>query len=87
MIKSGIDYNYSGTCVNLILIKDDICTIANLGDSWAVLCRINKDINAIELSWDHKPTWKDEKNRILMNEGKVERLNYNGEWIGPYRVW
>lgn len=19
--------------------------------------------------------------------GKVEKLNYNGEWVGPYRVW
>lgn len=61
MIKSGIDYNYSGTCVNLIFIVDDIVTIANLGDSWSVLCRTNKDINAIELSWDHKPVRKSEK--------------------------
>jgi protein phosphatase 2C family protein 2/3 len=67
MIKSGIDYNYSGTCVNLIFIKDDICTIANLGDSRAVLCRMSKDINAIELSWDHKPTRKTEKDRILVS--------------------
>jgi integrin-linked kinase-associated serine/threonine phosphatase 2C len=87
MIKSGIDYNYSGTCANIIFIKDDICTISNLGDSRAVLCRINKDINAIEMSWDHKPTRKDEKARIITNEGRVEKLNYNGDWIGPYRVW
>ena len=87
MIKSGIDYNYSGTCACLVFIKDDICTIANLGDSRAVLCRTNKDINAIELSWDHKPTRKDEKSRILLNGGKVEKLNYNGDWFGPYRVW
>lgn len=61
MKSSGIDYNLSGSCVNFLFIKDNFCTISNLGDSRAVLCRIGKDINAIELSWDQKPTRKDEK--------------------------
>jgi len=38
MKKSGIDYNTSGTCAVLIFIKDSKCTIANLGDSRAVMC-------------------------------------------------
>ncbi len=85
--RSGIDYNTSGTCANMVFIKDNLLTIANLGDSRAVMCRIGKDIMAIELSWDHKPTRKDERKRILANKGKIEKLNYNGEWVGPYRVW
>ncbi len=48
---------------------------------------MSKDINAIELSWDHKPIRKIEKERIINNAGRVEKLNYNGEWIGPYRIW
>ena len=44
-------------------------------------------INEIKLSWDHKPTRREEKERILKCGGKIEKLNYNGEWVGPYRVW
>ena len=87
MKKSGIDYNTSGTTATLVFIKDSLCTIANLGDSRAVMCRIGQDISAIELSWDQKPTRKDERERIQNSGGKIEKLNYNGEWVGPYRVW
>lgn len=86
---SGIDYSNSGTCCISIFIIENKVTIANLGDSRAVLCRINakKEKLAIELSYDHKPTRKDEKKRIKSKNGKIERLNYNGELVGPYRVW
>jgi serine/threonine protein phosphatase PrpC len=36
---SGIDYSNSGTCVISVLIKNQSCYIANLGDSRAVLYR------------------------------------------------
>lgn len=85
--SSGIDYSGSGTCAVFVFIKDNILTVANLGDSRAVLCRIGKEKAAIELSWDQKPTRKDEKERILASGGKIERLNFNGEYVGPFRVW
>lgn len=85
--KSGIDYSNSGTCCVSIFIQGNNCTIANLGDSRAVLCRWNRDKVAIELSTDHKPTNKEEKARILKKGGRVERLSYNGQPAGPYRVW
>ena len=87
MKKSGINYDDSGTCALILFIRNNMITIANLGDSRAVLCRIEKDTLAIEISIDHKPTRKEEKKRILENGGKIERLNYNGKFIGPYRVW
>ena len=87
MKKSGINYDYSGTCALIVFIKDNIITIANLGDSRAVLCRKEKETLAIEISIDHKPTRKEEKKRILQCGGKIEKLNYNGKYIGPYRVW
>ena len=65
----------------------NMCSIANLGDSRAVLGRWVKNKVAIELSRDHKPTRKDERERIIKKGGKVERLFYNGEHYGPYRVW
>ena len=78
MKKSGIDYNYSGSCALVIIIYNSTISIANLGDSRAVLCRQEKDTLAIEISIDHKPTRKIEKQRILENGGKIEKLNYNG---------
>jgi integrin-linked kinase-associated serine/threonine phosphatase 2C len=85
---SGIDYSNSGSCCIAIFLQGNSCTIANLGDSRAVLFRRTpKDMLAIELSHDHKPTRKDEKERILRKGGKVERLKNNGEFVGPYRVW
>jgi integrin-linked kinase-associated serine/threonine phosphatase 2C len=85
--NSGIDYSTSGTCCAFIFVKDNIVTVANLGDSRAVLCRIGKEKAAIELTWDQKPSRKDEKERIISKGGKIERLNYNGEYVGPLRVW
>eukprot|EP01015_Nassula_variabilis_P030170 TRINITY_DN6599_c0_g1_i1.p4 TRINITY_DN6599_c0_g1~~TRINITY_DN6599_c0_g1_i1.p4 ORF type:complete len:198 (-),score=63.22 TRINITY_DN6599_c0_g1_i1:62-655(-) len=56
--------------------------------SRAVLCRITpKEKLAIELSWDHKPTRADEKERILRAGGKIEKLVVDGNPVGPYRVW
>lgn len=85
--NSGIDYTTSGTCCAFLFIMDNIVTVSNLGDSRAVLCRVGKEKAAIELTWDQKPTRKDEKERIIEMGGKIERLNYNGEYVGPLRVW
>ena len=56
-----------------------MCYIANLGDSRAVLFRQTaKEKLAIELSYDHKPTRPDEKERIIRSGGKIERLIHDG---------
>jgi len=39
------------------------------------------------LSYDHKPTRPDEKERILRSGGKIEKLMHDGNPVGPYRVW
>jgi serine/threonine protein phosphatase PrpC len=41
----------SGSCALVVLIVGDMCYIANVGDSRAILCRNGKAIN---LSHDHK---------------------------------
>jgi len=93
MKGSGIDYNSSGTCCISVFIKGSNCFTTNLGDSRAVLYRKQPTRNsfqnvAIELSWDHKPTRPDEKDRIKSKGGKIERLlNAKKEPVGPYRVW
>jgi len=55
-----------------------------LGDSRAVLYRemIKKDKNiekqAIELSYDHKPTRSDERDRITRYGGKIDKILHDG---------
>lgn len=86
--SSGIDYSNSGTCAISVFIFKNICYIANLGDSRAVLFRHTpKEKLAIELSYDHKPIRPDEKERIQRCGGKIERLIHDGVPVGPYRVW
>jgi integrin-linked kinase-associated serine/threonine phosphatase 2C len=85
--KSGIDYSNSGTCCVSVFFQGNNCTIANLGDSRAVLCRWIREKIAIELSTDHKPTNREERIRIIKKGGKIERMNHGGVPIGPMRVW
>ena len=82
---------FSGsTCVSVIYTPKKLI-VPNIGDSRAVLGRlINKETNeykAIELSRDHKPTEKDEAQRIIENEGRIQPFFEEGEFVGPQRVW
>ena len=80
-----INTELSGSTCNLIFIfnnKNIIC--ANLGDSRAIMIKKNNEI--IQLSRDHKPELKDEKDRILSMEGRIERKPKNAKF-GPFRIW
>ena len=84
-----IDTRFSGsTCVTIILTKNKVIS-ANIGDSRAVLARYqNGKWTAIDLSRDHKPNDKDEKERILAKGGRIESYkDENGEDFGPPRIW
>ncbi len=81
---------FSGsTCVSVIYTPQRLI-VPNIGDSRAVLGRLNKEtgtIKAIELSRDHKPTEKDEAQRIIENDGRIQSFIEDGEFVGPERVW
>ena len=82
---------FSGsTCVSVIYTPEKLI-VPNIGDSRAVLGRlINKENNeykAINLSRDHKPTEKDEAQRIIENDGRIQPFIEEGEFVGPERVW
>ena len=82
---------FSGsTCVSLIYTPEKLI-VPNIGDSRAVLGRlIDKEKNeykAIDLSRDHKPTEKDEAQRIIENDGRIQPFTEDGEFVGPERVW
>jgi len=87
--ETHIDTNFSGsTCVTLIYTPEKLLC-ANVGDSRAVLGRcVNGCWVSQDLSRDHKPSDKDETERIIKRRGRIEPFrDENDEFIGPARVW
>ena len=60
----------SGSCAIVVLIIDDMCYVANTGDSRAVMSG-NGGRKVYDLSEDHKPTEENEMDRILNNNGRI----------------
>ena len=91
-VPNYFNCDYSGsTCVSILLKQNDAnkVYIANVGDSRTIVIR-EKDNNwtCKQLSRDHKPTEKDEYNRIIEADGEIEAIeDDNGNWTGPLRVW
>ena len=91
--SSKFDVEYSGsTCVSLLFKNSNINNIyiANVGDSRAIMIKEtnNKYWTCQQLSRDHKPTEKDEAQRILDYDGEIEKIeDDDGNWTGPLRVW
>ena len=60
----------SGSCLTFVLILDDQCYVANVGDSRAIMS-VNRGNEVYYLSKDHKPSDPDEINRIAKAGGDV----------------
>ena len=88
--NESINSLFSGTtCVSVIFTPERLI-VPNIGDSRAVMGRYDKSTGkykAIELSRDHKPTEKDEAQRIYENDGRIQPFTEDGEFVGPQRVW
>ena len=86
----NIESTFSGsTCCSVIITPTKIIC-ANVGDSRAIIGKKIRENFYIskEISRDHKPNEKLEKNRIIKNGGRVESYkDENGNLIGPERVW
>ncbi len=85
------DIHFSGcTCVIIFRIGNKIIC-SNVGDSRAILVKENNI--CVELSHDHKPEIKEEKERIEKMGGEVakmlviEKEGDEGKPSGIYRVW
>lgn len=88
----------SGSCAVVALIVEDMCYIANVGDSRAVLS-LNGGKTVEALTNDHKPGEEGENRRIVENGGKVYQtqtptnminlpgVNGNQMLVGPSRVF
>ena len=64
------DIDRSGSCAVVMLVIDDVCYIANTGDSRAIMS-VDGGKQVLTLSNDHKPTDKVEVERILKNGGQI----------------
>ena len=86
----AIDCSFSGTTGVTVYINGDKIYCANVGDSRAVIARLDDkgQLKALPLSDDHKPDREDERRRILQSGGRVEACRgAGGVEIGPARVW
>ena len=72
--KSNEIQNKSGSCALVTIIADNMCYIANVGDSRAILSSLNGK-QMYQITHDHKPNEKKEKRRIHANGGVVYKAN------------
>jgi len=64
------DIDRSGSCAIVIIIIDDICYVANVGDSRIIMSADGGE-KIFLLTNDHKPTDEVEMKRIIDNGGKI----------------
>mmetsp|Transcript_37659 Transcript_37659/g.83858 ORF Transcript_37659/g.83858 Transcript_37659/m.83858 type:complete len:441 (+) Transcript_37659:163-1485(+) len=89
LATSRIDCEFSGSTAVVSYLKGNTLVTSWVGDSRGVLGRETpRGIEAVDLTYDHKPTNPEEKARILRSNGRVERLvDEMGQPMGPFRVW
>ncbi|CAI2376343.1 unnamed protein product [Moneuplotes crassus] len=90
IVQQPFDTKLSGTTCVTIVVKENKVFIANVGDSRVVICRQNSNFlwKPHQISRDHKPELRDEKERILSNRGRIHPFCDNeGNFVGPHRVW
>ncbi|MCQ2821190.1 MAG: protein phosphatase 2C domain-containing protein, partial [archaeon] len=94
-------FDKSGSCAIVALIVENICYVANVGDSRGLISlKGGKKLKV--LSTDHKPNEEHESQRIISNGGKIYQTKtptkfFTGEdavenavpqiLLGPYRVF
>lgn len=64
------DIDRSGSCAIVVLIIDETCYVANVGDSRAIMS-VDGGEKIYILSTDHKPTDEIEIKRIIENGGRI----------------
>ena len=81
-------YLSGSTCVSILFTPRRLISI-NIGDSRCTLGKFNGEKwLSKDLSRDHKPTEEDEKRRIILSGGRVEKNKDEfGNERGPLRIW
>ncbi|XP_074605095.1 protein phosphatase Mn(2+)-dependent 1K-like [Brevipalpus obovatus] len=74
----GNELMYSGTTATVCLLKNSVeLVVAHVGDSRALLCR---NAEARKLTFDHNPSSKSEKDRVLKSGGFIKAMG-NGSGL------
>lgn len=60
----------AGSCAVCVMIVGEMCYVANVGDSRAVLS-IDGGKQVLSLTKDHKPNEESEKQRVIQGGGKI----------------
>ena len=80
--KNGEITDNSGSCGLILIVFEKKIYIANVGDSRCIIS-LNNGQTRKDVTRDHKPNYPYEKERILLNGGKIYQtqtyLNQNGE--------
>lgn len=98
LADKSIDCSLSGCTGCVVVITGDSVTVANVGDSRAILVRtvvttsaagetVSVALQPYQLTVDHKPTLLSETKRILIKGGRVHSIRYDDGGEGPVRVW
>lgn len=76
-------YEKSGSCAIVVIIYDNVCYCANLGDSRAIYSEKGSEI-VKQLSMDHKPETQSERDRIVKAGGSI----YQNKKGPPFKdIW
>ena len=92
--RSSVAIPTPGSTACIGILNEDKLYVANVGDSRAVLGRVNNpDLSVfhVDLSKDHKPSRSSETMRILSAGGSVQASHISSNKclvsVGPLRVW
>ena len=87
--KSQSPRDKSGSCAVVVLIVADICYVANVGDSRAIMSGENGG-KVYPLTKDHKPNDPGERSRIERNGGRIyqstAQITPEQKIMGPFRI-
>ncbi|OMJ78725.1 hypothetical protein SteCoe_21402 [Stentor coeruleus] len=87
--KSQSPRDKSGSCAVVVLIVGDVCYVANVGDSRAVMSGESGN-KVYPLTKDHKPNDPNERQRIEKNGGRVyqssAQIAPDQLVMGPFRI-
>ena len=70
MADAGAKHEKAGSCAIIVLIVEQNCYVANVGDSRAIMSA-EEGKKLFVLSRDHRPCEDNEKKRIIDNGGKI----------------
>lgn len=81
-------YYYSGTTLNMVLVRKQFLYMLNIGDSRSFVgTKIGSSIVPSLVSKDHKPNHPEEESRIVKAGGLVKEYEDEDGLSGPPRVW